>query len=542
MVQARQLRAEHPDCHYAAALFRYLREMACKYREYATLVFLDDKHRCKVGEPGHPVAAVERGKQVLVSLHKKMAVADHDFTKASVIPSVAMICNIPPDITGSFYSGQVHVGIKDAIFESSSPLRHGTELNYILNSTNDANPILMLYTDGGPDHRLTYISVQLTLIALFLSRDLDMVVAVRTPPYHSWRNPVERIMSILNLALQSVGLMRVNMDHQFEEKMSKCSSMEDVRRQAEVSPGFKDAFVDSIEPVKVLLQSLFGRLELKGERFLCFNSADSVSMDTLWNELLLIDSTLTQGLTKKACVSKHPKLEHFLRTHCQVRHYSFVVKKCGVEECSICKVPRLLKDVFDCLCFLPDPIPSADPNHYQPFSTVYGTESHRPSLASSKAKVHGIPFSPSAQTARTVGEVVRCRECDFPRVIYAARKLSCLEKVQLKSVLSDYWYTCGSTLQDLLLTVEEGSRPNHILNKVYIRANLLCNERIETSYYSSEMFEDLCHLCASDDLVPGQLETYPICKQCQKDTVKQPVQKQKRKFLKADGPASKRRK
>lgn len=105
----------------------------------------------------------------------------------------------------------------------------------------------MLYTDGGPDHQLTYISVQLTLIALFLARDLDMLVAVQTPSYHSWCNPVERIMSILNLALQSVGFMQVNMDCQFENKMSKCSSMEDVRRQAEVTPGFKDAFVDSIE-------------------------------------------------------------------------------------------------------------------------------------------------------------------------------------------------------------------------------------------------------------------------------------------------------
>ena len=99
---------------------------------------------------------------------------------------------------------------------------------------NDTQPILMLYTDGGPDDRVTYLSVQLTLIALFLSRDLDMVVAVRTPPYHSWCNPVERITSILNLVLQSVGLMRTSMDQEFEQ----CSSMQDVRHQEEVKPGF----------------------------------------------------------------------------------------------------------------------------------------------------------------------------------------------------------------------------------------------------------------------------------------------------------------
>lgn len=88
-----------------------------------------------------------------------------------------------------------------------------------------------------------------------------------------------------------------------------------------------------------------------------------------------------------------------------------------------------------------DPMPSVDANHYQPFSAVYGkqtTDSHCPSLTGSKN--HGIPFSPSAQTTRTVGEVVLCKECNFPGVIYAACKLSVLEKVQVKAVLSDYWY------------------------------------------------------------------------------------------------------
>lgn len=66
MVQSRQINAEHPDAHYCAAMFRYLREFAIMYREYATFVSQDDKHNLKVGEPNFPVAAVERGKQVLV--------------------------------------------------------------------------------------------------------------------------------------------------------------------------------------------------------------------------------------------------------------------------------------------------------------------------------------------------------------------------------------------------------------------------------------------------------------------------------------------
>ena len=101
-----------------------------------------------------------------------------------------------------FYLGNVFIGIKDAVFEHSTPLRHATEIYNILQSQSLMKPILFVYSDGGPDHRLTYMSVKLTLICLFLKLDLDYLCAGRTAPYHSWRNPVERVMSILNLGLQ----------------------------------------------------------------------------------------------------------------------------------------------------------------------------------------------------------------------------------------------------------------------------------------------------------------------------------------------------
>ena len=110
MVQARQLRMWHEDAHYASAMYRYLREMAIKYRDVCDLVFMDDKHKCKVGEPSVPVAAVERGKAVIVGLNgKKFSVLDHDFTKCSITPSVTMFCHIPGDIDSTFYSGNVYV-------------------------------------------------------------------------------------------------------------------------------------------------------------------------------------------------------------------------------------------------------------------------------------------------------------------------------------------------------------------------------------------------------------------------------------------------
>ena len=168
MVQKRQFRKSHSDSHYCASIFRYLRDYAVKYRDMVTFACIDDKHLAKVGEPNFPVAAVERGKEVIVSVNETFLVGDHDFCKFSLISSVVFINEIPPTCEGSWYIGQVYVGIKDAVFEASSPIRHAAELYNILKSRDDSHPMLFIYSDGGPDHRLTYLSVQLSLIALFI--------------------------------------------------------------------------------------------------------------------------------------------------------------------------------------------------------------------------------------------------------------------------------------------------------------------------------------------------------------------------------------
>ena len=101
-------------------------------------------------------------------------------------------------------------------------------------------PVLVLYTDSGPDHRLTYLSVQAALIGLFRKLNRDYLCAACTAPCHSWKNPVERIMSIFNLGLQSVGLMREKQDEDFEKAADKCKNMSDLCAAANKSPEFKD--------------------------------------------------------------------------------------------------------------------------------------------------------------------------------------------------------------------------------------------------------------------------------------------------------------
>ena len=83
-----QVRVNHVDSHYCAAAWRYLREFAILHKDLVALISMDDKHKVKVGEPSYPLAAAERGKQVIVGPNQVMAISDHDFAKCTLTPSV----------------------------------------------------------------------------------------------------------------------------------------------------------------------------------------------------------------------------------------------------------------------------------------------------------------------------------------------------------------------------------------------------------------------------------------------------------------------
>lgn len=92
----------------------------------------------------------------------------------------------PDDVHGNFYRGKVFVTCKDKVTQQSSAFRHVTELMSIVTTyfstdgLESNNPIIVLVTDGGPDHRLTFALVKISLLVLFLGLNLDMLVAVRT--------------------------------------------------------------------------------------------------------------------------------------------------------------------------------------------------------------------------------------------------------------------------------------------------------------------------------------------------------------------------
>jgi len=95
-----------------------------------------------------------------------------------ILPSLALyqawfssMIYIPDEFSGSWYQGQVNVLLKESAFEPSSPMRHTTELSCILKNQVE-NHASLVYTD----HRVTYLSVQVALISVFLNFDLDSSV------------------------------------------------------------------------------------------------------------------------------------------------------------------------------------------------------------------------------------------------------------------------------------------------------------------------------------------------------------------------------
>jgi hypothetical protein len=125
-IQARQLRKNHPDAHYCACLFHYLREFAIVYRDYVCFIAADDKHKIQIGE-GVATSTGVRNKKSLVGINSTLVASDHDFTKLSFTPSVIFFIDVPTTIEDSFYRGNVFVSYKDTVFQPSNAIRYATK-------------------------------------------------------------------------------------------------------------------------------------------------------------------------------------------------------------------------------------------------------------------------------------------------------------------------------------------------------------------------------------------------------------------------------
>ena len=197
--------------------------------------------------------------------------------------------------------------------------------------------------------------------------------------YHSWRNPVEHVMSILNLRHQCVGLAHAEMPKEFENEVSKCNILLTCES---ISKG-KSWLCRTVSPVKVPLCQIFSRLKLHDEEIHTFTSASTEELSEFWSAIIAVDATLTEnGVYRQETINQHQKALEYIQHCCQSSHYTFDILRCGKSSCSLCSPVHLPVHIFKRLCHMPHPVPGED-GHYLNFSEVFGiptTEEYRPSF------------------------------------------------------------------------------------------------------------------------------------------------------------------
>ena len=352
------------------------------------------------------------------------------------------------------------------------------------------------------------MSVKLSLICLFLELDLDYLLAVRTAPYHSFRNPAERIMSILNLGLQSVGLARASMSKEMEDKVGSCNSVSEIRRVAKNNEPLRDSLLDSVSPAKTLLSMVTQRLQLKGKKFTVNTAAQIEAISDLWAVLKQVDPRFDlQHCDKVSERLLTPGLKDLI-SHCyRQRHYFFEIKKCGKGDCTICSPVRMPMEEFDKIKPFPDPM-MKDDGHYKGFTEVYGTKTSESCRPSKQAKVKKLPFNASLQDVKNSSLMLMCEECGMWRLVYATRKLSAQERRVVEASLDGLSFSCGSQLNELDLH-------NDLLSVMFVRDSQ-CNDPVEALYYSVN-YTAICMYCCADmdcsETVTSR-EYYPQCEDC----------------------------
>lgn len=109
-----------------------------------------------------------------------------------------------------------------------------------------------------------------------------MLIALRTAPYHSWANPAERIMSIINLGLQGVAIMRDIMSTELENIFKKADTLEEIRAAADKNEDLKNGLRDCILNIQRLLHARTVRLVLHENPFCCYDPASDHDIDNFF--------------------------------------------------------------------------------------------------------------------------------------------------------------------------------------------------------------------------------------------------------------------
>jgi hypothetical protein len=319
-----------------------------------------------IGEPDRQALATERSRPTIHPIegtgHMTLfAGGDHDAgsSRDNAVPTVTLISDIPEDASESFYRGQVYVAVKSSIMQPSTVVRAHAELSKLLIREKDAKQSIgIMLTDGGPEHNLNFISVQIALIMLWRTVEFDILVVCRSCPQNSWTNEVERVMSVLNLGLYSMCFSRLRMhpvnddNDEYDDELNTEASSEYLEQKWRTSgsmAALRERLQDNVDFHNAAKKSIGGACEEMTKRFLNLTWTDRniergyIASDTELKEFVEIlnsfDPSLGEYSTSnysksdvfssskmKDMYAKKDSMNDFIESHCLKSSYLFQVK------------------------------------------------------------------------------------------------------------------------------------------------------------------------------------------------------------------------
>lgn len=437
---------------------------------------------------------------------------DHDHVVQHLTPSVNIVMNAPQSLANAlWYGGSPTVILKDSIFEHSTAFRHAAELLPILSGS--CLPFLFGITDGGPDHNTLNIQTQLSLVALFIVLDLDFLCFVRTPPHFSTLNPIERLMCVINLALNGVALSRVTVGEK-EKYVEKLLTKDQWREAAKKHPNLNipQLAQEGVKPAKEFLENRIKSMYYKGEPINICEAAEQQDIDQLKKVLAIFfpEEELKFDNVSKPNIMKNEKFKKFFDLHVRETVYGLQIKKCNDITCEFHELIRVPAAIFNDLNWLPSPKVDPVTGQYRSFEEVYGNEPNdddRPGkTAESDNKTGPTGWSIATQRARIIR---KCSECDFPRVLYSKNKLTPEEVHKLNDYFEDNRMICGEPIDFVGLGIQE----------IFMKNKIYCSAKVSIQYYSLDFLEGyelICSVCLDND-VPPQENRQPLCTRCIKN-------------------------
>lgn len=291
------------------------------------VLFIDDKAKIPVGEPGEPVSTGVRGRHSISPSTSQLAALDHDMTsKGSITSTVYMQPNVPSQPEGSWYSGKVKIVVQDSVFQKSTAYRNAAAtVRLAQEDPSGWKPIHVKYSDSGTEHRTLLVKVQLSLITIFKMLELDMLIACRAAPGQSWQNPVKRVMAILNIGLQNCALERDKTAEDMENLLKRCSSMAEIRKAGEKNLQLAEAWSTSVAPVLDTVAGRYSQLKLKGEPITIINAVTDAEEDSVMQVISTLFPAINPATVTKQQADKDPAFTEWVQKHCRQRQYLFQV-------------------------------------------------------------------------------------------------------------------------------------------------------------------------------------------------------------------------